>query len=100
MSTQMFPFAEPLSLGPGTSQQVSPQLQPRLITLEQLKQEIRNYGITKLARDLGCSRQHLQNVCCGLRKPGKALLSALQYELEPHYRDIMTSPQTTNGKNP
>jgi hypothetical protein len=65
--------------------------QQRIVTLEQLKAEIREYGITRLAREIGCSRQHMQRIVGGQRKPGKRLLAAMQYQLVIRYLDIMPS---------
>lgn len=63
--------------------------EPRIVTLEEIKAEIREFGVSKMARRIGCSRTHLQRVCGGQRKPGKRILAALEYQPITLYRDVI-----------
>lgn len=65
-------------------------MQQRIVTIEQIQHEIQEYGISRMARQLGCTRRHLQRIVHGQRQPGKKLLNALQYEPLITYRDIMS----------
>jgi AraC-like DNA-binding protein len=66
-----------------------PVEKPRIVRLEDIISEVREYGIARMAREIGCSRRHLQGVCGGERRPGKKLLDALRYRAITHYVDIM-----------
>lgn len=63
---------------------------PRIIDITQLRREIRNYGITRMAKQIGCSRTHIQRICGGQRNPGKRILAALCYEPLTYFRDTMS----------
>jgi hypothetical protein len=62
--------------------------QPRVILLEQLRGEIREYGITRLTRETGFCRQHVQRIAGGQRKPSARFLALLEYQPITFYRDL------------
>jgi transcriptional regulator with XRE-family HTH domain len=67
--------------------------QPRVITIEELRREIREYGCGKLARLIGYSRQYVARIASGKRNPSARFLAKLSYQPITLYRDIM--PPTT-----
>jgi transcriptional regulator with XRE-family HTH domain len=68
-------------------------MEARIITLEDLRREIREYGISKLAREIGFSRQHIQRIAGGQRNPSAKLLRKLDYIPITVFRDL-TPPKT------
>lgn len=63
--------------------------EPRLITLEELKAELRDCGYARMGRLIGYSRQHVQRVATGKRKPSVRFLAKLSYIPVTLYKDIM-----------
>ncbi len=58
----------------------------RIVTAEQIRLEIKRYGVTKFARELGISRTYLSRVVNGKRNLSKRLLALLNYQ--PVYKDL------------
>ena len=71
---------------------------PRIITLQELRAEIRRYGITKLARELGYTRKHVQRIAGGQRPPGKKFLEAMHYMPILRFVDVMPISQQKDAK--
>lgn len=65
------------------------RMEPEMITLNELRQEIRDYGISRLARDTGFSRQHIQRIAGGQRTPGPDFLYLFGYEPVTLFKDIL-----------
>jgi transcriptional regulator with XRE-family HTH domain len=68
-------------------------MESRIITLEDIRREIREHGITRTARETGFSRQHIQRIAGGQRNPSAKLLRKLDYIPITVYRDL-TPPKS------
>jgi predicted transcriptional regulator len=66
-------------------------MQSRIITLDDLRREIKEYGISRLAPEIGFSRQHVQRVAGGQRKPSANFLAKIDYRAITVYRDLNPS---------
>jgi transcriptional regulator with XRE-family HTH domain len=55
-------------------------MQSRIITLDMLRQEIGEYGISRLAREIGFSRQQVQRIASGQRKPSARFVEKVGYQ--------------------
>jgi transcriptional regulator with XRE-family HTH domain len=62
--------------------------QSRIIGLADLQREIRAYGISRLARETGFSRQHIQRIAGGQRKPSARFLSKVGYVQLVVFKDL------------
>jgi len=63
-------------------------MQTRIITIEDLRREIREYGVSRLAREIGYCRQHVQRIVGGQRKPSARFLAKLDYVAVTVYKDL------------
>jgi len=52
----------------------------RIATPEQIREEIREYGVTKFAREFGFSRAYLTRVINGRRNLSKRVIACLNYQ--------------------
>jgi hypothetical protein len=62
--------------------------QSRIITIDELRREIREYGGGKLSWEIGFSRQYVARVANGQRKPSPRFLEKLEYQAITVYKDL------------
>jgi len=79
-----FPPKKNLNLGP----EMATTMQTRIITIEDLRREIREYGVSRLAREIGYCRQYVQRIVGGQRNPSARFLAKLDYVAVTVYKDL------------
>ena len=65
----------------------------RIVTAEQIRAEIKEYGVSKFAREIGVTRTYLSRVVNGRRHLSKRVLALLRYQAV--YQDLTTYQNTT-----
>jgi hypothetical protein len=63
-------------------------MRSRIVTLDDLRRGIKEYGISRLACEIGCSRQHIQQIAGGQRKPGQRFLDKVGYRAITVFKDL------------
>jgi len=63
-------------------------MQSRIILIDELRGEIKAYGISKLAREVGYSRKHVQRIASGQRQPSAKFLAAVGYKPIVVYKEL------------
>jgi hypothetical protein len=56
-----------------------------LLTLDELREALKQYGVSKLARKTGYSRQHVQSIAGGHVEPSPHFLEAIGYRAITFY---------------